>query len=419
MKNKGHSWIFVVVLCRTSALAWQGMVDDELTPRNGLPNLFRKIADGDSLNVAYLGGSITAQPGWRVQSLDWLRHRFPKASFRETNAAIGGTGSDFGAFRLNEQVLRYDPDLVFVEFAVNDQHSSEDKIIRSIESIVTQIWKRDPLIDICFVYTTIESFLTKEQRGNLPASALAMEKVADRYGIPSINFGKEVYSRVSKGEFIITGKEQQVDGKKVFSRDGVHPYPETGHVIYTTVLKRCFEDLANQKRPKRKRHSLPQPLIGDGYSSPQMLRITETQLSQNWEMINTRKDARFSGFRNYLDTVGKGIPGESLSFRFKGKALGAYDFMGPDTGRIVMTLDGVSDTVSRFDAYCTYMRMNYFIIDSLEDREHNVEISVLKTTFDKAGILATRGAAMDDPAKFSANNWYVGKILIDGKLLDH
>jgi hypothetical protein len=223
---------------------------------------------------------------------------------------------------------------------------------------------------------------------------------------------------VPSAELIITGKEHQVDGKIVFSRDGVLPYPETGHVIYNTVLKRCFENLANKNKPKSKRHGLPHALIADGYSSPRMVSISETHLSENWELINARKDAFFSRFGNYLDTVGKAIPGESLSFRFNGKAIGVYDFMGPGTGRIFMTLDGVSDTIPRFDAYCTYTRMNYFIRDNLEDRDHDVEITVLKGTFDKAKILATRGAVIDDPGKFSENNWYVTKILIDGKLLN-
>ena len=42
---------------------------NELTIRGGLPNFFSKALIGDSIKVAYLGGSITAQNGWRVLSL--------------------------------------------------------------------------------------------------------------------------------------------------------------------------------------------------------------------------------------------------------------------------------------------------------------------------------------------------------------
>lgn len=64
---------------------------------NGLPNFFTKIQFGDSIRVAYLGGSITAQPGWWVYSLNWMKERFPYAKFSEINAAIGGTVADLGA----------------------------------------------------------------------------------------------------------------------------------------------------------------------------------------------------------------------------------------------------------------------------------------------------------------------------------
>ena len=37
------------------------------------------------------------------------------------NAGIGGTGSDFGITRLYDDVVSRDPDIVFVEFSVNDR----------------------------------------------------------------------------------------------------------------------------------------------------------------------------------------------------------------------------------------------------------------------------------------------------------
>ncbi len=391
----------------------------DMIARGGLTNFFKKIRQGDSVKVAYLGGSITAQSGWRVQSLEWFGQRFPNAMFSEIHAAIGGTGSDFGAFRLKEHVLKYRPDLVFVEFAVNDSRSSDEKIIRSMESIVRQIRTHNPATDICFVYTTIESFLTKEQGGQLPASAIAMERVAERYNIPSVNFGKEIYRLVSRGELIITDSRKEVDGVRVFSPDGVHPYPETGHVIYTTVLKRSLEVLANQKRRKDRTRSLPDPLSIDFYSNPRFVDVDEMNLSRGWKMIDLREDTFFSRFSNLLTTLGKATPGESLSFRFRGTAVGAYDFMGPGTGRIVIQIDGaVMDTISRFDAYCTYTRMNYFILDNLKEQEHQVVITVLSDPFDKTAILARREKVMDDPEKYKEINWFVGKILIDGILCE-
>lgn len=391
----------------------------EFAVRNGLPNFFAKAMNGDSVRVAYFGGSITAQNGWRVSSLDWFKTRFPKARFSEINAAIGGTGSDFGIFRLNDHVLKFKPDLVFVEFAVNDGNTSSQKILRSMEGIVRQTLRQNPYTDICFVYTIKADYLETIQKGILPNSEVNMEKVADHYGIPTINFGFEVADQVTGKTLIMSGKSKVLDGVKVFSPDGVHPYPETGHVIYLDVLKWSFESMIPDIPMKLSKHKLPKPLSPDYFSKTQMVDLKSVKLSKNWEILNIKDHPGLAGFGRYLQVIGKaGQSGETLTLRFKGRALGVYDVMGPDAGRIIVQIDGaVKDTIYRFDAYCTYKRMNYFLIDNLENKKHEVVFRTLCEPFDKAAILKKRNEVMGNPEYFKENNWYVGKILVDGVLL--
>jgi hypothetical protein len=116
----------------------------ECSPRNGLPNFFAKAAAGADVKVAYLGGSITAQPGYRIKTLAHFKSEYPKAKFQEINAAIGGTGSDLGVFRLEHDVFEGKPDLLFVEFAVNDGGAKPEEIIRAMEGIVRKTWKTFP-----------------------------------------------------------------------------------------------------------------------------------------------------------------------------------------------------------------------------------------------------------------------------------
>jgi len=391
----------------------------ELKARNGLPNFFLKATRGDTLKVAYLGGSITAQDGWRVYSLEWLNEQFPKSRFTEVNAAIGGTGSDFGVFRLHDQVLKFKPDLVFVEFAVNDGSTSANKVIRAMEGIVRQIWQYNSKTDICFVYTIKEDFLQTEMKGLLPNSIMAMEKVADYYQIPTINLGYKVSKMVSSNQLIFTDKSKELNGTKVFSPDGVHPYLETGHKIYFDVFRQSFEALFIVNKLKLKQHILLKPLTADNFSNAKMIDIDNNMLSENWEIILKEDKTPFSGFGNYMNTIGKTTrSGETLTINFKGSAVGAYDIMGPDAGRVVVEVDGlVKDTISRFDEYCTYRRMNYFVIDHLEDKKHQIIFRLLCEPFDKVGILKKHDNVMKNPDEYVENNWYVGKILIDGNLL--
>ena len=69
----------------------------ECRPRGGWPNFLAKAnTPGAEVRIAYFGGSITAQAGWRPKSLAFFQREFPQAKFAEINAAIGGTGSDLG-----------------------------------------------------------------------------------------------------------------------------------------------------------------------------------------------------------------------------------------------------------------------------------------------------------------------------------
>ena len=87
--------------------------------------------------VAFLGGSITEMNGYRPLVCEILQRRFPKTVFKFIDAGISSTCSTTGAFRLGTDVLGQGPvDLLFVEFAVNDDqdaHHTRDACIRGME----------------------------------------------------------------------------------------------------------------------------------------------------------------------------------------------------------------------------------------------------------------------------------------------
>lgn len=390
----------------------------ELQKRDGLPFFFAKVKNGDSIKVAYLGGSITEQDGWRIFSMEWFQKHYPKAKFNEINAAIGGTPSEFGAFRLHDHVLAFKPDLIFVEFAVNDKNAGEEKVIRSMEGIVRQVWQHNSNVDICFIYTINESYVETESNGLLPSSISAMEIVAKKYGIPSINFGVEICQRLKDNKLVFKGESKEINRVQVFGYDESHPYVETGHHIYQEVLMRSFEamEVMNNKC-KAKAHSLPEPIEPYNFSNARMIDITQFDLEKGWEITNTKK--MFLEFKKYLPNIGKADKsGETIIVRFKGRAIGAYDLIGPGGGRVIVEVDGcVKDTITRFDKYCTYYRMNYFIIDHLKDTNHEVIFRLLSDPFKKEAILKEKVDIIKYPDKYKDNTWCVGKILIDGDLI--
>ncbi len=82
----------------------------EFHQRNGLPNVFKKIATQRQVRIGYIGGSITeAKDGWRDLTFNWFRLTYPQTAFYQVNATIGGTGSNLGVFRMEHDVFSGKP----------------------------------------------------------------------------------------------------------------------------------------------------------------------------------------------------------------------------------------------------------------------------------------------------------------------
>jgi hypothetical protein len=399
----------------------------ESSPRSGLPNFISKANGGGAeLRIAYLGGSITAQQGWRPKSLAFFQNTFPAAKLSEINAAIGGTGSDLGVFRLRQDVLEKRPDLLFVEFAVNDGTALPEQIVRCMEGIVRQTWKSLPGCDICFVYTITEALAPEMLDGRYQRSAATMETVADHYGIPTIHLGVEVI-RLAKGGRLLwkaplpkTEEERKALGDKVaFAPDTVHPHVETGHELYMQAIMRSLPAIqAASTAPKV--HDLPAPMVESNYENAKLLPIQAAGPSKGFVAIDTTLDDFGKRWASRLPNLHKGAdPGAVISFKFKGTKCSIYDIIGPDCGQVIVTLDDKpARVVPRFDSHCTYHRLAKLQIGSeLPDELHSVRIEIHPEQPDKARILAQREQKMDKPERFDGRAFYPGAILLVGDLV--
>jgi len=395
----------------------------EFAPRAGLPNFFARAAGHDDIHVAYLGGSITAADGWRPQTLKWFQQQFP-ASFSEINAAIGGTGSDLGVFRLRRDVLDHRLDLLFVEFAVNDAGAPVEQIHRAMEGIVRQTWQAFPRCDICFVYTIAGNMLETTQAGKLPRSVEAMEQLAAHYAIPSINFGLEVARLEKEGRLVFKAAKPTNDVQRaalgdrmIFSSDAVHPFAETGHALYRDAVARAFIRMrANPGAPRD--HLLEAPFRTDNWEHAKMIPLRPDLLAGDWSRLDaTNKLARSFGKR-VPDLWRATQAGASLQFRFRGTAAFVYDLLGPDCGQVRVSLDGREIGLRpRFDSYSTYHRLGTLSIGTaLSNAVHEVKLTLDAAPLDKAKILAQRKETIDNPSRFAGANWYPGALLLVGDL---
>src|SRR6266404_9224344 len=370
MRICSFRWVLSVVLAMSRFVSHAAASEELVTAvecreRGGLPNVLSKLRAGAPVRIAYLGGSITAQDGWRPKTLNWFRQEFPEPEVTEINAAIGGTGSDLGVFRLQHDVLQHKPDLLFIEFAVNDGEAPPQQIFRGMEGIVRQTWRHDSTTDICFVYTLAGNMLETLQQGHFPKSASAMEKVAEHYGIPSIHMGVEVARLEKAGKLIFKGEKPKTEpekaalgGKILFSTDAVHPYTDSGHQLYLEAVVRSLARIEKAGTPGS--HALPTPFVADNWEAAEMIPLSQAKLSPGWRRLHGPTNSLARSFGNRLPEVWEAKePGAFVSFKFRGTTARIYDLVGPDCGQLTIAVDDRPPVVTpRFDAFCTYHRLS-------------------------------------------------------------
>ena len=334
--------------------------------RGGLPNVFAKLKSGQPVAVAYLGGSITAGSGatqpnvnsYRALVGQWFTATYPQAVVTNVNAGYGGTGSDFGAFRLEHDVLSKHPDLVFVEFAVND--GANALAARGMEGIVRHIRRASPSTDVCFVYTTVAKSVDTYKNGAVPGAVALEEKIADYYNLPSVNVGLAGALRI-----LNTGLTSAQ-----FFRDGTHP-TDVGHQTYADALISFLTD-QSQHAPAAHRYSLPTPMRADTMETARMIAPEEVKpLAAGWSIADKRLPSQFQSVLT-ADT-----PGAVQDIPFSGPMLALYLSLGADTGSFDYKIDsGDWKTIDPFD-FKRYGHSAYrTITDGLPAADHVLSVRI-------------------------------------------
>ena len=160
---------------------------------------------------------------------DHLKSKFPNARIRTINAGMASTDSAWGSKRVGRDLMVDEPDLIFVEFAVNDgkRGSAPD-----MERIVRKIHEANSGTEVVFIYTTSDSAFQKLSQGKLPPAIIEHEKVAKHYAIPSVVLGSDLYKKIHVGEW----------SWRDFSDDACHP-TQAGYNSYSRDLVVAVDEI--------------------------------------------------------------------------------------------------------------------------------------------------------------------------------
>lgn len=412
-----HKFIIAVLLFTCAAQIT--FSQDDLNIRNGLKRFYSKLknANGNQITVAFLGGSITqADNGWRDKVFVGLQQQYPAAVLKQINAGIGGTGSDLGVYRLDEQVLKYKPDLLFIEFAVNDFDVPREKLLKSIEGIILKTLATGHT-DICFIYTFSDKCYSKYIHDSLPNSVAVMEEVATNYNLPSINAGLNIAQLIKQKKLFLKGSKPVIGDSTFFSGDGVHPYPETGHLNYFQTISSSIQKIfiANpvQKKIKKK------PYFSNALQNASMQDIQSYMMQGTIQLAATTGDDVAKPFLNLMPhTLLLTDTTQQIVCSFIGNRIGFMDILAPSSSELTVYIDDSKPRyINRFDEYCFYFsRMHWFFIEGLTNGRHTIRIRLSSPQPDKFLMLDKNKhkSSVDNPEEYQKYSWRAGKILADG-----
>lgn len=186
-----------------------------------LASAMRKAASGEKVTVGVIGGSITqgslasrSDNCYASGFFRWWSEAFPNGDFEFINAGIGGTDSYLGVHRVDEQLLSKAPDVVIVEFSVNDTDPVLNKY--SYDSLVRKILSADNSPAVILLFTTTDAGFNLQD--------VHME-IGSAYDLPMISYRDAVYPEI-EAETLLW---------KDISPDNIHPN-DNGHRMITQLL---------------------------------------------------------------------------------------------------------------------------------------------------------------------------------------
>ena len=412
----------------------------ELKLRGGCPNFFSRMAKEKSLTVAYFGGSITNHNGWRPQTFAELQKMSESCKLKMVNAAIGGTGSIVGVFRADDELIAHKPDLVFIEFAVNDGGDAVKRtkdVMRALEGIILKIKKANPLTDICMVYTLQTANLEVVKSGFCHPAAAVHEQVATAYNLPSIYVGPAIVQAIDQGKAVMFGKVTdkaqgtEANGKLVITEDNTHPVLPTGHAFYAEIVLRSLKILQTEAtKSGSQEQKLPKPLFGSTWEKAKTLQVQgNATFKGTWNEL--KKDNGPKCFR-YGDKIydrfpclmSTKTPGSSVTVKYKGTLIGLKGMKGPNSGILDIAVDGKKQKPeNQFTAYNTRFFYEGAPLDEMKDGEHEVVWSLSAEAPDKGKILASYYKPNNDadlkahPEKYKENSFSVGELIMIGDVI--
>jgi lysophospholipase L1-like esterase len=354
-------WSFVMVMTMVGLTACGENVPADLLSRLDLPVLcdravvsngdlsrlhhfVEKARQGGTITFGAIGGSITqtaraSKPEYRYVNriAAWLGTQFPETDVKLVNAGIGGTGSDYGCVRMAYDLLAHNPDLVVIEFSVNDSSRQADSMA-TYEGVVRQALKTDAAVILLFTMTSkardTENMANLVIPGTEPVILDGLVRglnvqywhsmIGRHYDLPMLSYRDAAWPEIADGRMAWSDLQA----------DLVHPN-DSGHELVACLvtdwlgkaIKNCSDEFASPD------FKLKAPLVSDRFSRVNYVRAENLTPVENngWMLDKSGKDPVWVADQ----------PGSEIQFRIKGTGVETVLFQVIGQGGIAeLSLDG-------------------------------------------------------------------------------
>lgn len=350
---------------------------DYINYRAPLSNTYKKLTEDKELRVLYFGGSVTAGYGgswdstindraysWRYQSYKWFKTNFPEAEITQINTAIGESGTFLGTYRLEEDVIAKNPDLIFIEYAINDYYKGSSKEVAALqyETVVREVKKALPDCDIVTLLVT-----DKDVAGTLFDTAAGHEEMAEYYNISTVNVGLALWNAIGK----------TTDNWSTYFTDIVHP-TDAGYNEYY----KCLEEYLNNELLYKKFSSTEKSVELGVVKSEHLLdgnrtaamgdKLSEYVVAEKSSGFTYIADEYFAGSSGaphygFYQTDGASTDAQ-ITFKFSGTEFAFWTNFYNDS-EIKYSIDGGDYVTTKCDSHAPTQ-----VITGLNSAEHTITI---------------------------------------------
>lgn len=342
---------------------YEKMVDRSLLSTGDMTrmaNVLQKAQNGEDITVAYIGGSITegynagTTEFYAKTCTDWLQEQFSQSTVTGVNAGISGTPSLLGNLRLERDVLSYDPDIVFVEFAVNDGQETDYK--NAYESLVRTLLTQDKDIAVVLLFTVLKNGYTCQEH---------MSQIGANYNLPMISVPDSVYAEIEAGRMTWEDYSDDESHPNAYGHSCIKDFVAN---YYSKVIPVISENSGEVDK------NLPDPVFSGRYAN---MHYMDEETMEGVELVNFEPNDTHGSFHN--GWMYRGDMGGSIKFNINCSVLEmvfkANNSANYGTADIYVDGEKVSSVASYLsDGWNN--PVTAYLIDSSESAEHEVEIRI-------------------------------------------